>query len=76
MRRRRRGSFGLTRRFAWRPLSELLLATGSDSFAVTVAVLPMLPAWVGVTTIVTVAEAPLLNDPKLQMTVVVPVQLP
>src|SRR3990172_78219 len=51
----------------------LLLGLGSGSVPVTVTVLlkgtPTGVTWVGVTTIVTVALAPLANPPKLQLIV-------
>jgi hypothetical protein len=56
--------------------SLLLLVFGSDWLPVTLAVLVFVPALVGVTTIVTVAEAPLARLPRLQVTMLVPLQLP
>lgn len=58
------------------PGALLFAVFGSVSFAVTLAVLLNVPAAVGVTTIVTVALAPLINVPRVHETVVVPVQLP
>src|SRR5262245_60135967 len=55
---------------------ELFAATGSDWSAVTLAVLLMEPPAVGVTTRDTVAVASLASDPTLQVTEVVPEQLP
>ena len=49
---------------------------GSGWFPVTVAVLVIVPAELGRTTMVTVAEAPLARSPRAQVTVVVPEQLP
>jgi hypothetical protein len=55
---------------------ELFPRFGSPVVLVTLAVLFNVPAAVGVTTIVTVALPPLLMVPRLQETVLVPVQLP
>lgn len=57
-------------------LAELLAGLGSGSVAVTEAVLVMLPAAVGLTTIVTVAVAAFGSVPMLQETVVVPEHVP
>ena len=50
-------------------LEESLDETGSGSVRVTVAVLEILPIFVGTTTIVTVAWAPLPIEPRSQVTV-------
>jgi len=57
-------------------VTELLVVLGSTSVAITLAVLVMLPATVGVTTMVTVALLPLASDPRVQVTVLVPLQAP
>ena len=54
----------------------LLLVLGSVRVPVTLAVLLIVPATVGVTTIVTVTGAPLATVPKLQVTVLPNEQLP
>lgn len=54
----------------------LFAVTGSDSNALTVAVLLLLPAVVPLTVKVTVAEAPLFSVPSAQFTLEVPEQLP
>ena len=54
----------------------LLPVLGSVTPLVTLAVLLMVPVTVGVTIIVTFAETPLPNVPRLQVTVLVPLQLP
>ena len=56
----------------------VLGVVGSNSVAVAVAVFEIVPiaAFVGVTVIRTVAFAPLLSVPRLQVTVAVPEQLP
>ncbi len=53
-------------------LTELSLASGSDSVALTEAVLLSCPVDCGVTRILAVAELPIGRLPKLQVTVVVP----
>src|SRR5262245_19289367 len=57
-------------------VAELLEDTGSDSLALTVAVLLTPPGAVSVTTIVTVATAFLASVPKLQDTVFAPLHVP
>jgi len=57
-------------------VSELFEGFGSDSLAETLAVLESVVATVGVTTIVTVAVAPLSSEPRAHVTVLVPAQLP
>jgi hypothetical protein len=57
-------------------VTALLAVSRSVSFLVTLAVLLMVPATVGVTTIVTVALAPLARVPRVQVMVLVPLQLP
>src|SRR2546426_11706872 len=57
-------------------VAELLPRLGSNSLALTVAVLLTTPACVGVTTMVTVAEPPFATVPRLQLTVLVSLQLP
>ena len=56
--------------------AELFPSTGSFSFADTDAVLLMLPVVVVVTTMVTVADAPLASAPNEQLTVAVPAHEP
>ena len=53
-------------------VAELFPGTMSVSTADTVAVLLVLPAPVGVTTMATEADSPLTNVPSEQLTVVVP----
>lgn len=55
---------------------ELLLVLGSDSLPETLAVFDSVVAVLGVTTIVTVADAPLAREPGLQVTVAVPEHIP
>src|SRR5205085_11607618 len=57
-------------------VDELLAGFGSDSVALTVAVLVIVPGWTGTTCTVTVAEPPFAIVPRLQLTVEVPEQLP
>ena len=57
-------------------VEELSEETGSVSFDATVAVLLKLPALAGLTIMVTVAAASLFRVPILQLTVLVPLQLP
>ena len=57
-------------------LAVLLARLGSVSVAVTEAVLVMKSAKVGLTMMVTVAFAALASVPRLQVTVVVPLQVP
>ncbi len=57
-------------------VAELLAPSGSVPLADTVAVFDTDPAIVGVTTIDTVAFAPTASEPRLQVTVDVPVQDP
>ncbi len=57
-------------------VAELFAAFGSLSVAATLAVLEMVPGWTGTTFTVTVAVAPLLTVPRLQVTVAVPEQEP
>src|SRR5437773_11921065 len=57
-------------------VAELFVWSKSDSLPLTLAVLLRLPAVVGVTTSVIVAEAPLAKVPRLQVIVLVPLQLP
>ena len=54
----------------------LFAVLGSNSFNVTVAVFVDVPGAVAVTIILTVAVAALASEPRLQVTVVVPVQVP
>src|SRR5205807_355090 len=54
----------------------LFARLGSDSVPVTVATLVAVPAFMAVTTIVTVALAPLMRFPRLQVIVPPPLQLP
>jgi hypothetical protein len=54
----------------------LLPGTESEVVVATLAVLFKVPLAVGLTTKVTVAFAPLLIVPRLQLTVVVPLQVP
>src|SRR6266478_2884495 len=57
-------------------LAEAFAGVGLVSFSVTVAVFVIEPAAVAVTTKETEAVAPFARVPKLQVTVVVPVQMP
>ena len=57
-------------------VDELSLVSGSVSVALTLAVLISWPVDWGVTAIVTVAELPLAKLPRLQLTAVVPLQVP
>ena len=59
-------------------MSEAVLfeASGSASVAVTVALFVIWPDVVGVTVIVTIADAPLANVPMLQFTGPAPLQEP
>ncbi len=54
----------------------LFAVLGSNSFNVTVAVFVDVPGTVAVTIILTVAIAALASEPRLQVMVVVPVQVP
>jgi hypothetical protein len=55
-------------------VTELSLESGSDSVALADAVLLSCPVDCGVTRMLTIAEAPVARFPRLQVTVVVPVQ--
>ena len=57
-------------------VAVLSLVSGSVSFPMTIVVLLTPPAAVGATTIVTVVLAPLVKSPRLQVTVLVPLQVP
>ena len=57
-------------------VEELLLVLGSVSSADTLAVLEIMAATVGVTTIVTIDDEPLARAPRLHMTVAVPEHVP
>src|SRR2546422_8406569 len=57
-------------------VAVLFVGLGSTSLAVTLAVLVIVPAEVGLTTIVIVARAALASVPRLHTTMLVPVQLP
>jgi hypothetical protein len=57
-------------------VEELSEDTGSVSFDVTVAVLLKFPALAGLTTMVTVAVASWFSVSMLQVTVLVPLQVP
>ena len=57
-------------------LTELSARLGSFSVAVTLAVLVKTPAACGTTAILTIANAPRTNEPRLQVIVVVPAHKP
>ena len=54
----------------------MLELLGSDVLLFTLALFCIVPVVVGMTTMVTVALAPLISVPRLQVTVLVPEQLP
>jgi hypothetical protein len=57
-------------------VDELLLMSGSSSIAVTLAVFDNVPGACGVTVMLIIALPPFPTDPRLQVTVAVPLQVP